>query len=122
MTRNVFENNDPKLEPEDEKALGEIPHIVLPPLADGHKYEIATLPSGGQAVVVADVETTWDELAETPEGRKKIIREIAVGYPAKRCGCHPDQTCPWCVETMDSEKLKKLHRKYAEVQRMIEGN
>jgi hypothetical protein len=52
--RNVFEQNDPTPDEEDIKAVGEGPHIMLPPLAEGHEYAITDLPSGRKAVVVVD--------------------------------------------------------------------
>lgn len=52
--RNVFENNDPVPDEEDLKAVGNGPHIMLPPLAEGHEYALTDLPSGRKAVVVVD--------------------------------------------------------------------
>lgn len=52
MSRNVFENNQPEVPPEDFDSVKDGPHIMLPPLAPGHRYELKTLPSGRMAVVV----------------------------------------------------------------------
>jgi hypothetical protein len=54
--RNVFENNDPVPSEEDAKAVGDGPHIMLPPLAEGHHYGLQKLPSGRSAVVVEEDE------------------------------------------------------------------
>ncbi len=50
MSRNVFERG-PVLSREDLEVVKDGPYIILPPLAEGYRYEIVTLPSGGQAVV-----------------------------------------------------------------------
>lgn len=52
MSRNVFENNDPKPDEEDAKVLGDGPHVVLPPLAEGFRYEFTSLPGGRTAVTI----------------------------------------------------------------------
>jgi hypothetical protein len=56
--RNVFENNEPELYQEDFqedlKVVGDGPHVMLPPLAEGHHYAITDLPSGRKAVVVEE--------------------------------------------------------------------
>lgn len=49
MPRNVFESNEVNSE-EDIAVLGEDPHILLPPLAEGYRYELIQLPSGRMAV------------------------------------------------------------------------
>lgn len=51
MSRNVFENNRPEPSQEDQNAVGNSPHILLPPLAEGYHYELLRLPSGQMAVV-----------------------------------------------------------------------
>ncbi|AVD99487.1 hypothetical protein SEA_BING_65 [Streptomyces phage Bing] len=51
MSRNVFENNQPETSQEDSRAVGDSPHILLPPLAEGYHYELLRLPSGRMAVV-----------------------------------------------------------------------
>jgi hypothetical protein len=56
----VFENNDPELYQEDFqedlKEIGDGPHVMLPPLVEGHHYGIKKLPSGRSAVVVEEDE------------------------------------------------------------------
>lgn len=52
MSRNMFENNDAVPDEDDIKAVGNGPHFMLPPLAEGHEYVLADLPSGRKAVVV----------------------------------------------------------------------
>lgn len=61
-SRNVFENNDPTPDEEDIKAVGNGPHIMLPPLAEGHHYALTKLPSGRSAVVVEE-----DEMGDVSE-------------------------------------------------------
>jgi hypothetical protein len=51
-SRNVFENNDPRPDEEDVKAVGSSPHIMLPPLVEGYHYTFTDLPSGRKAVTV----------------------------------------------------------------------
>lgn len=51
MSRNVFENNQPEPSEEDINAVGNSPHILLPPLAEGYRYELLRLPSGRMTVV-----------------------------------------------------------------------
>jgi hypothetical protein len=52
--RNVFENNDAVPDEEDLKAVGNGPHIMLPPLTEGHEYVLTDLPSGRRAVIVVE--------------------------------------------------------------------
>lgn len=74
--RNVFENNDPVPDEEDIKAVGDGPHIMLPPLAEGHRYGLTKLPSGRTAVVVEDDEENSELDRAFPEtdrfGRRKL--------------------------------------------------
>lgn len=51
MPRNVFENNQDEPSQEDVSAVGNSPHILLPPLAEGCHYELIRLPSGRMVVV-----------------------------------------------------------------------
>lgn len=56
MSRNVFENNSPEVSVEAEEAdydaLNGRSHTFLPPLPEGHRYELMELPSGRTAVVM----------------------------------------------------------------------
>ncbi|QEQ93926.1 hypothetical protein SEA_KARDASHIAN_61 [Streptomyces phage Kardashian] len=76
MPRNVFESNELGDEADD-KILGDDPHILLPPLAEGHEYEITQLPSGRSAVRIKS-----EDLSEEP---------VSVS-----CGCGPYQGCSRC--------------------------
>lgn len=88
MTRNVFENNESEWTIEQEEAdcnqLQGAPHMVLPPLADGFKYELTQLPSGREAVVVTE------DHKENSELERAFPDEI------KTCGCSPYQGCKGC--------------------------
>jgi hypothetical protein len=53
MSRNVFENNEP-ISAEEATKFGHKMHSLLPPLPEGKHYEIVTLESGRQAVVLED--------------------------------------------------------------------
>lgn len=66
-SRNVFENNDPVPDKEDVKAVGNGPHIMLPPLSEGHHYALTDLPNGRKAVVVVEDEKTYKRRPMTIE-------------------------------------------------------
>lgn len=72
--RNVFENNEPQPDEEDVKAVGDGPHIMLPPLAEGNHYAFTKLPSGRTAVVVKqdEPETEEDRQRRDLYGRHKL--------------------------------------------------
>lgn len=76
MPRNMFEENEVNPD-EDAQILGDDPHILLPPLAEGREYEITQLPSGRSAVRVKS-----EDLSETKQ-------EVS-------CGCGPYQGCSRC--------------------------
>lgn len=69
--RNVFENNDPELYQEDFqedlRAVGDGPHVMLPPLNEGYRYGLTKLPSGRSAVVVEDVKENTELDRAFPE-------------------------------------------------------
>lgn len=51
VSRNVFDKS-PAIPPEDFEFLKDKLHVLLPPPTDGSHYELVTLPSGNQAVVL----------------------------------------------------------------------
>ena len=77
MTRNVFESNTPWVTPEDQHEMVDKTHSVLPPLAEGYRYDLVKLASGRSAIVVEEDHKENTELERAfPErdlyGRHKL--------------------------------------------------
>lgn len=83
MSRNQFENNDeavPNVSSEDKEFLGDRLYVPLPHLQDGHRYDIAKLPSGESAVVInKEAEPTEDEVVEHMHKHDQFGRRYARG-------------------------------------------
>lgn len=81
---NVFENNEPVTDKEAIDELGERVHAMLPPLAEGYRYDLQKLASGRTAVVV--------------EEAVKENSELERAFPDEEgsCGCGKYQGCSRC--------------------------
>lgn len=75
----MFEKNiDMSTSKEDLEAVGDRPRVMLPPLADGHHYELAKLPSGRTAVVVEeDVPENTELQRAFPDAEEPVTRTKA---------------------------------------------
>lgn len=49
---NLFENNEPFKTHDELSSMSDGPYVVLPPLADGYRYELVQISDGSYGVVV----------------------------------------------------------------------